>query len=79
MTFSLEGGAPTPRRKTSEEIAADEALNTISRAGWGEPDSPGRVTDEEINQAEGVLFGQGYKTREEIRTAVCNWESRGGR
>lgn len=79
MTFSLEGGEPAPRRKTPEEIAADEALRTISRAGWGEPDSPGRVTDEEIKQAEEVLLGQGYQTREKIRTAVRSWENRGGR
>jgi hypothetical protein len=75
MVFSLEGGEPAPRRNTPEEIAANGALKTISRAGWGEPDSPGRVTEQEIEQAEQVLFGQGFQTRDEIRAAVRKWET----
>ncbi len=74
MAFSSEGGEP-PIRRTPEEIANDEALRTISQAGWGDPEGPGSVPEAIVRQAEELLLNSGrFSSRADILAAVDRLE-----
>lgn len=73
--FSREGDEPTRTPMTSAELAADQALMTLSRVGYGDSEGPGRVTEEQIAAAEVVLSAEGLRTQEEIQEVLGVWES----